>query len=78
MKTLLCLLWLRIDQRVELLGPIGVDVCEDCVLLEGGVAVAHREESLAEIVVGSSRNRASDGLIAETIPAASLSLFNSR
>ena len=48
----ICVIFLRIDQRVELLGPVGVDVCEDCVLLERGVAVAHGEERFAEIVVG--------------------------
>jgi len=43
---------LRVDQVVQLLGPVGVDVRKDCVLLEGAVAIAHREETAAEVVVG--------------------------
>src|SRR6185369_11855980 len=49
---LLCFCDLRVDQRVELLSPVRIDVGENCVLLESGVAIAHRKQAFAEVVVG--------------------------
>ena len=49
-----CLNGLRIDEVIQSLSPVLIQVLQNVVLLQGRIAISHRQEALPQIVVGPS------------------------
>jgi hypothetical protein len=46
-----CLLSSGVNQLIQLLGPIRINILQNVVLLDGGVAIPHRQEALSQIEI---------------------------